>query len=71
MIAETIRHYEAAQGRNVKISNIRRVRFKQQVRPDELLSISLTPAPEGRANLYNFIVELKGRTVCKGTALAS
>ncbi len=71
MIAETIRHYEAAQGRDVKISGIRRVRFKQQVRPDELLNISLTRASEGRDKVYNFTVELKGKTVCKGTALAS
>ena len=70
MVTDTITHHEAAKGRRIRISAIRRVRFKLPVRPDESLRISLSLSDQEGEFFYHFRIELDGKTVCTGIAVA-
>lgn len=70
MVTDVIRQYESEKGRRIRVSGIRRVRFRLPVSPDELLMISLSlPSQEGGLS-YHFKCELNGKTVCTGTVTA-
>jgi len=51
--------------RNIKISNINRVRFKQIIRPDDHLEIIIVPR-ENYAESYSFRIMVGGKLVCSG-----
>jgi 3-hydroxymyristoyl/3-hydroxydecanoyl-(acyl carrier protein) dehydratase len=70
MVMDVIRHHEAEKGRKVRIAGVRRVRFKLQVRPDELLKISMSSHHREEDLVYHFAVLSKGKKVCTGIAAA-
>ncbi len=70
MVSDAIRHCERDKGRKVRIASIRRVRFKLPVRPEESLKIVLSLPDKAEELTYHFMVELKGRAVCTGIAVA-
>ena len=71
MVTDAIRHYESKNGRRIRVSGIRRVRFRLPVRPGELLMISLSlPTLEEEGLSYHFKGELDGKAVCTGIVTA-
>ena len=56
MVKDAIRSSESKQGRRIRISSIRRVRFKLPVRPDQLLKISLSLSCQDEGISYRFNV---------------
>jgi 3-hydroxyacyl-[acyl-carrier-protein] dehydratase len=51
-----------------KISEIRRVRFKQVIGPDDMMDIIITSRAEGPCH-YSFRIMLKGDLACSGTMI--
>ncbi len=70
MVTDVIRQYECEKGRRIRVSGIRRVRFRLPVRPDELLMISLSLSRQEGGLSYHFKVDLDGKTVCTGIVTA-
>ena len=70
MVTDVIRQYECEKGRRIRVSGIRRVRFRLPVRPDELLMIFLSLSRQEGSLSYHFKVELNGKTVCTGIVTA-
>jgi len=70
MVTDVIRQHESEKGKRIRISGVRRVRFRLPVRPDELLTISLSLSRQGEDISYHFKVELNGKTVCTGIVIA-
>ncbi len=64
-VSEVIQQYEAARGRTVSISGIRRVRFRVPVRPGASVTITVSPAQD--FDSYAFRAVVHGETVCSGT----
>jgi 3-hydroxyacyl-[acyl-carrier-protein] dehydratase len=62
MVIDAIRQ---DQGRNLKVSGVRRVRFKQIIRPDDQLKIIAAPLKEN-AGAYSFRILVADETVCSG-----
>ena len=53
-----------AEGKNLSISGIKKIRFRHPVKPDEELKIVATPVG---GEIYSFCVRLEGETTCSGT----
>jgi 3-hydroxyacyl-[acyl-carrier-protein] dehydratase len=70
MVMDVIRHHEAEKGSKVRMTGVKRVRFKLPVRPDELLKISVSLKQQATGLCYNFAVESDKKTVCTGIAEA-
>jgi 3-hydroxymyristoyl/3-hydroxydecanoyl-(acyl carrier protein) dehydratase len=70
MAAETITKYEGQCGNEIKISSIKRVRFKLPVKPRQPLSISLSPVDKLNPYTYQFRVATRGETICTGVLIA-
>ena len=66
MVTDIIKHQESQKGKKIRIRGIRRVRFRLPVRPDEVLTVSLS-LPERETDCsYQFKVFVNGKTVCTG-----
>jgi len=61
MVSDAIRQ---AEGKDLSISSIKKIRFRQPVKPDDELKIVVTPV---RGEIYSFCIRLKGETACSGT----
>jgi 3-hydroxyacyl-[acyl-carrier-protein] dehydratase len=70
MVAETIVKHEIQHGKEIRISSIRRVRFKLPVKPGQPLSISLSPVDKMNSHSYQFRVATRGETICTGVLVA-
>lgn len=70
MVADAVRHHAAETGRRIRIANIRKVRFRLPVRPDEVMTISLSFSPEEEGFSYHFRVESAGKMICTGIVTA-
>jgi 3-hydroxymyristoyl/3-hydroxydecanoyl-(acyl carrier protein) dehydratase len=70
MVTNAITHHESKKGRNIKITGIRRVRFRLPVRPDELLTISMSLSNHDGGLSYHFDVAVKEKTACTGIIVA-
>jgi 3-hydroxymyristoyl/3-hydroxydecanoyl-(acyl carrier protein) dehydratase len=66
MVTDVIKHHESGKGKNISMSAIRRVRFRQPVRPDEVLAISASLSREGDDLSYHFKVTVSEKMVCTG-----
>ena len=66
MVSETIRLRQAEAGNKVRISKIRKVRFRLPVRPGSTLSMRLSWSDNGNILIYQFRIALNGETVCTG-----
>ncbi len=53
---------------NRKISEIRRVRFKQVIRPDDRMELTITSSAESSGH-YSFKIMVKGDLACSGTMI--
>ncbi len=62
MVKDTIRQ---TQDQNLKVSGVRRVRFKQLIRPDDKLKLIAAPLKE-TAGAYSFRILVENETVCSG-----
>ncbi|MDP2645204.1 MAG: hypothetical protein Q8P24_09710 [Desulfobacterales bacterium] len=51
--------------RNLEISNISRVRFKQMIRPNDQLNITVQPRND-RGKSYSFRIMVAGKVACSG-----
>jgi len=70
MVAEAIIHHESKKGRKIRITGIRRVRFRLPARPDELLTISLSSSHMEEGLSYHFNVAVNEKTACTGIVVA-
>lgn len=66
MVLETLR---AAAGRKMRITGLRRVRFKQAVRPGERLNIYIQPNGKSTAS-HSFQIKIGDDIACSGTLIA-
>lgn len=66
MVTDVIKHHHSEMGKRIRISAIRRVRFRLPVRPDEMLTISTSLSPQGDDLSYHFKVTMSEKTVCTG-----
>jgi len=66
MVTDTIKHQESQKGKKIRIRGIRRVRFRLPVRPDEVLTVSLSLPEQETDCSYQFKVSVNGKTVCTG-----
>ena len=57
---EAVKHLR---GGDVKITEVKKIRFKQIIRPDDRLTIRVSP---GKENTYTFRILLKGELACNG-----
>jgi len=65
MVSDVIR---LAMGRNVNISGVRKVRFRQIIRPDDPLKILVTPVREDPPT-YSFKILMKEEIACSGVII--
>ena len=70
MVKDAITQHESEKGRKIRITGIRRVRFRLPVRPNEVLTISLSSLNKDDCLSYHFNVTLKGKTACTGVVAA-
>lgn len=66
MVLETLR---AASGKGMRIAGVRRVRFKQAVRPGEILKIYVKPNGKSRT-AHSFQIKIGDEIACSGTLIA-
>lgn len=66
MVSDTIRRRQAEAGKKVKISKIRKVRFRLPVRPASDLSLKLSCSERDNILNYQFRITLNGEMVCTG-----
>ena len=71
MVKEAIICEEGGKGKKVKIIGVRKVRFRQPVKPDDILSISYSAIPVKKNRAYSFKVSLAEQVMCMGTMLAA
>jgi 3-hydroxymyristoyl/3-hydroxydecanoyl-(acyl carrier protein) dehydratase len=71
MVAETITKYEGQCGKEIRISSIRRIRFKLPVKPGQPLSISLSSVDKLNPYTYQFRVASRGESICTGVLVAA
>jgi len=62
MVFDTISN---ARNREMNVTSVRRVRFKQIIRPDDQIKITATPLKQN-ADAYSFRIAVKDETVCSG-----
>ncbi len=62
MVLDMINH---SSDKNMKVSSVSRVRFKQIIRPDDELRIVATPQKD-HAESYLFRIMIRGELVCSG-----
>ena len=62
MVFDAIRK---ARNQNLKISSVRRVRFKRIIRPDDQLKIIAAPLKQ-EAGSYSFLILIRDEAVCSG-----
>jgi 3-hydroxyacyl-[acyl-carrier-protein] dehydratase len=66
MVTDAIKHQESEKGKKIRITGIRRVRFRLPVRPDEILTVSLSLSHQDNGLSYQFKVAVNGKTACTG-----
>ena len=60
MAFEAVKHID---GRDIRIRGVKKVRFKQIIRPNEKLTVSVSP---GKGDTYAFRILVKGELACNG-----
>jgi 3-hydroxyacyl-[acyl-carrier-protein] dehydratase len=70
MVTEMIRHFEGLQQIKIKITGLKRVRFKLPVRPNDTITLALSPEKTGRVSAYAFQARVKEEIACTGVVLA-
>lgn len=70
MAAEMVRHFEGIRQRKIRITGLKRVRFRLPVRPHDTITMELTCEKADRAASYGFQARVKGEIACTGVVLA-
>jgi 3-hydroxymyristoyl/3-hydroxydecanoyl-(acyl carrier protein) dehydratase len=70
MVKEAIICGEEKKGKKVKITGVKKVRFRQPAKPDDMLIISYSPSTAKENQTYSFKVSLAEQVMCIGTMLA-
>ncbi len=65
MVIDAIRQ---ARDQDLKVASVRRVRFKQIIRPDDTLKLIATPLKEN-VGAYTFRILVENMTVCSGVMM--
>ena len=65
LVLETIRR---EQEKPVRLTGLKRIRFKRIIRPDEPIDITVDPVPE-KPGTYRFHLAVDGETACSGVML--
>lgn len=60
MAFEAVKHLR---GEDVKVTEVKKIRFKQIIRPNDRLLITVSP---GKGHAYKFSILLKGELACNG-----
>jgi 3-hydroxyacyl-[acyl-carrier-protein] dehydratase len=71
MVKEAILGEETARGRKIRVTGVRRVRFRLTVKPDDMLTLAFSLSEQGGHLSYSFKVSLDGKPVCSGIVAAS
>jgi 3-hydroxyacyl-[acyl-carrier-protein] dehydratase len=69
MVAEMVRYAEEKKKGKVRISGVKRVRFKQPVKPNELLFIEVSCDGADRVSSYFFKAMVRNEIACTGQML--
>ena len=59
---------QQARGQDLSVSSVRRVRFKQIIRPDDKLNLTAAPLKEN-AGAYSFRILVENEEVCSGVMM--
>jgi len=70
LVTETLRRLEGEGGR-LAVRSVRRVRFRQPVRPGGELTVIVSAERPGEEGLHHFRILSGGETVCTGAVLAT
>jgi 3-hydroxyacyl-[acyl-carrier-protein] dehydratase len=70
MVADGIRRFEGKRRESVRISGVKRVRFKMLVRPRDTVVIRISREKTGKTASYAFQARVKEEIVCTGVLLA-
>jgi 3-hydroxyacyl-[acyl-carrier-protein] dehydratase len=65
LVSDLLKKHAKSKGRTVTVSEIRKVRFRQFVRPNDTLEIVSTP-DEREPGVYKFKITVKGQLACNG-----
>ena len=66
LVVDAVKYYEEKRDNPIRISGVKRVRFKKALRPDDLLSITINQENKGQDLAYSFKVLLKEEIACTG-----
>jgi 3-hydroxymyristoyl/3-hydroxydecanoyl-(acyl carrier protein) dehydratase len=66
LVVDAVKYYEEKRDNPIRISGVKRVRFKKALRPDDLLSITINQENKGQNLVYSFKVLLKEEIACTG-----
>jgi len=66
LVVDAVKYYEEKRDNPIRISGVKRVRFKKALRPDDLLSITINQENKGQDLVYSFKVLLKEEIACTG-----
>lgn len=69
MVVQTIKQYEHEKGNRIKISELKRVRFRQIVHPGDSILLSITKEND-KDFLYTFKLIVNNEVACKGLIAA-
>jgi len=61
-VMETLR---ASLGKDVRLTGLKRVRFKRVVRPGETIAVSVEPVPD-KPHMFRFQLTIEGENACSG-----
>ena len=69
-VIDAVKYYEKKRGNQIRISGVKRVRFRKAIRPDDSISISISPEHKKQNLSYAFTVLCKGGMACSGIVSA-
>jgi 3-hydroxyacyl-[acyl-carrier-protein] dehydratase len=70
MVTEAVQYDERHQDNKVRITGIKRVRFRLPIRPDDPISISLSRVEGEKEDSYNFKIAIRQDIACTGIVTA-
>ena len=70
MVTEAVLYDERYQDAKVKITGIKRVRFRLPIRPDDPISISLSRVEGEKEDSYSFKITIRQDIACTGIVTA-
>ncbi len=65
LVSDMLKKHARQKGRTISVSEIRKVRFRQFVRPNDTLEILSAP-DEQEPGVYKFKIMVKGQVACNG-----